>query len=383
MLFLLSSTNHPKSIRRYIPRTTRPGCHKLSERERHTGAIRNTWNPLRVPTCVSIIIGISLALNNGSGTGKAVATDRIRFQLRDDRVVIKYEQQPLATYVFRDRKTPRPYFAHVFAPNGKQVTRHHPPRPGQDAIDHATFHPGIWMAFGDINGQDYWRLKARVEHAEFIHLPANKSGHASFSVRNQYWNEAGKKVVCTEVAEYTFQALHSDGSSQMPAGFLLHWDSTFSSSTDDFTFGDQEEMGLGIRVTTPIAVTQGGQIRNRDGRTNEKQVWGKMSAWCDYSGLVDNHRIGMTLMPDPANFRRCWFHARDYGFCAANPFGRNAFTRGEKSKVTVARGASLKLRFGIFLHAQPKDEPRRDLNFAYRAYLDHLKHKQLGKTQEQ
>ena len=336
-----------------------------------------------MPTFIFIIIGVSLALHNGSGIGKAVATDRIRFQLQSDRVIIKYGKQPLATYVFQDSKIPRPYFAHVFAPNGKQVTRHHPPRPGQDATDHATFHPGIWMAFGDINGQDYWRLKARVEHAEFIDSPANKSGHASFSVRNRYWNEAGKKVVCTEVAEYTFQALYSDDSLQMPAGFLLHWDSTFSSSTKDFTFGDQEEMGLGVRVTTPIAVTQGGQIRNRDGRTNEKQVWGKMSAWCDYSGLVGNHRIGMTLMPDPANFRRCWFHARDYGFCAANPFGRNAFTRGEKSKVTVTRGASLKLRFGIFLHAQPKSEPRRDLNLAYRAYLDHLKNKQLDKPPEQ
>ena len=383
MLFLLSRTDHHQSIKRYIPRTTRPGCQQLSDRKRHTEPIRNTWNPLRVPTFLFIIIGVSLALHNGSGIGKAVATDRIRFQLKGDRVTIKYEKQPLATYVFQDSKTPRPYFAHVFAPNGKQVTRHHPPRPGQDATDHATYHPGIWMAFGDINGQDYWRLKARVEHAEFIDSPANKSGHASFSVRNRYWNEAGKKVVCTEVAEYTFQALHSDDSPQMPAGFLLYWDSTFSSSTDDFTFGDQEEMGLGIRVTTPIAVTQGGQIRNRDGRTNEKQVWGKMSAWCDYSGLVGNHRIGMTLMPDPANFRRCWFHARDYGFCAANPFGRNAFTRGEKSKITVARGASLKLRFGIFLHAQPKNEPRRDLNLAYRAYLDQLKNKRLEKTPEQ
>ena len=383
MLFFLSRTDHRKLIRCCIPRTTRSDCQKFTDRERHAGAIRTRWNPLRVPTFVFFIIVISLVLHNGSGTGKAVATDRIRFQLQSDRVIIKYGKQPLATYVFQDSKIPRPYFAHVFAPNGQQVTRHHPPRPGQDATDHGTFHPGIWMAFGDINGQDYWRLKARVEHAEFIDSPANKSGHASFSVRNRYWNEAGKKVVCTEVAEYTFQALYSDDSLQMPAGFLLHWDSTFSSSTKDFTFGDQEEMGLGVRVATPIAVTQGGQIRNRDGQTNEKQVWGKMSAWCDYSGLVGNHRIGMTLMPDPANFRRCWFHARDYGFCAANPFGRNAFTRGEKSKVTVTRGASLNLRFGIFLHAQPKSEPRRDLNLAYRAYLDHLKNKQLDNPPQQ
>ncbi|MEE3371577.1 MAG: DUF6807 family protein [Planctomycetota bacterium] len=336
-----------------------------------------------MPTLLLTTIGVILASHIGDGAARVVADEQIRFQLHHDRVIIKYEKQPLATYVFQDSKTPRPYFAHVFAPNGKQVTRHHPPRPGQDATDHATFHPGIWMAFGDINGQDYWRLKARVEHAGFIDSPINKSGQASFSVRNQYWDEAGKKIVCIEVAKYSFQALHSDDSSRTPTGFLLYWDSTFSSSTGAFSFGDQEEMGLGIRVTTPITVTQGGQIRNRDGLINEKQVWGKMSAWCDYSGLVDNHRIGITLMPDPANFRRCWYHARDYGFCAANPFGRNAFTRGEKSKITVANGASLKLRFGILLHAQPKDEPRRDLDLAYRVYLDQLKNKDLGSPSDE
>ena len=40
-----------------------------------------------------------------------------------------------------------------------QVTRHHPPIEGQDRVDHGTFHPGIWMAFGDISGSDYWRLE--------------------------------------------------------------------------------------------------------------------------------------------------------------------------------------------------------------------------------
>jgi hypothetical protein len=55
-------------------------------------------------------------------------------------------------------------------------------------------------------------------------------------------------------------------------------------------------------------------------------------------------------MPDPANFRRSWFHARDYGFVAANPFGANAFTQGPKSKVGVRAGESLRLRYGVFVH---------------------------------
>ena len=42
-----------------------------------------------------------------------------------------------------------------------EVTRTHPPGDG-DATDHATMHPGVWLAFGNISGEDFWRNKARI-----------------------------------------------------------------------------------------------------------------------------------------------------------------------------------------------------------------------------
>jgi hypothetical protein len=48
------------------------------------------------------------------------------------------------------------------APSGVAVTRHHPPIAGSDATDHDTMHPGVWLAFGDLNAQDFWRNKARI-----------------------------------------------------------------------------------------------------------------------------------------------------------------------------------------------------------------------------
>ena len=65
----------------------------------------------------------------------------------------------------------RPYFCNVHAPGGIQVTRNHPPVAGQDATDHDTMHPGLWLAFGDINGQDFWRNKGRIEHVRFTEPP--------------------------------------------------------------------------------------------------------------------------------------------------------------------------------------------------------------------
>ena len=124
-------------------------------------------------------------------------------------------------------------------------------------------------------------------------------------------------------------------------------------------------MGLGGRMATPLAVVKGGEIGNSDGLKNEAQVWGKSADWCAYTGMVKGSRAGVVLMPHPENFRRSWFHARDYGLLAANPFGRNAFTTGEKSEVVVRNGQALRLRFGVlFFNGEP------DMGIAYRDYLE-------------
>jgi hypothetical protein len=89
-------------------------------------------------------------------------------------------------------------------------------------------------------------------------------------------------------------------------------------------FGDQEEMGLGVRVATGIAEKNGGIILASTGDRTARATWGKSFGWCDCSGELGDRRVGVTLMPDPANFRPSWFHNRDYGLMVTNPFGRKA-----------------------------------------------------------
>jgi hypothetical protein len=292
----------------------------------------------------------------------AEAPPKVSFQVDPGKVVITAGGAPLAAYVHRDEKITRPYFAHVHAPGKVRVTRNHPPVAKKDATDHADLHPGIWLAFGDLSGADSWRNKARVKHEKFIEAPKGDSGKGSFAVSNLYLSADGKKVVCRETCRYTVLV--------RPAGYLLVWDSSFRSENEDFAFGDQEEMGLGVRVATPLTVKGGGQILTSDGDRNEKQVRGKKSTWCDYAGAIDGRRAGVTLMPHPKNFRPCWYHARDYGFVAANPFGRKALTGGEPSRVVVKKGETFRLRFGVLLHASPADRPA-DLAAAYKDYLKH------------
>ena len=285
---------------------------------------------------------------------------KVAFQSEPGKVLISIGGAPFASYVYEDPDIPRPYFAHVKAPNGTQVTRNHPPVEGKDRTDHGTYHPGVWLTFGDVNGNDYWRLKAKTKHERFVGKPKGGPGRGSFAVENRYLSEDGAKTVCVETCRYTVLVRE--------AGYLLIIDSSFTSGEGDFTFGDQEEFGLGIRVATPISVKEGGRITNSDGMVNEKKVWGKQADWCDYGGPVEGEWVGMTVMPAPKNFRRSWYHARDYGFVAANPFGRKAMKAGEESKVVVKKGEIFRLGYGLLVHSSPKDEDV-DLDAAYRDYL--------------
>lgn len=272
----------------------------------------------------------------------------VEFRREPGTLHIQIGGEPFASYVYYDEEIPRPYFAHVKSPSGIQATRHHPPIAGQDEMDHATFHPGIWMAFGDISGNDYWRLKGKVEHEMFVDGPSGGPGQGSFTVRNYYLKQGGSDRVAAEVARYRIQVT--------PFGYLLLWDSTFTPVAEEIVFGDQEEMGLGVRVQTPISVNYGGEMVDSEGRKNEAQIWGTQADWVDYRGEVQGQWVGILLMPHPDNFRRSWYHARDYGVIVANPFGRQAMKAGPESRVVVRSGEELRLRYGLLIHSSPTRE---------------------------
>lgn len=283
----------------------------------------------------------------------------IRFAEGDQEVQVSLGPQVVARYVFHDKLIPRPYFCDITTPDGTPVTRSHPPRDGIDRTDHPTFHPGVWMAFGDLGGADFWRNKARVRHLALQDVSASGSERMGFTVRNLY--EAKDGPICEEICRIEFVPCS--------AGYFLLWSSTFTPAGESVAFGDQEEMGLGVRLATNLIVEEGGDAKNSHGHRDEAGAWGKQAAWCDYGRAVDGRRLGALVMPDPKNFRTSWFHVRDYGLVLANPFGRNAFTGGEKSRVVVDRERPLRLRFGICIYSAPLGDQAAEPETLYEEYL--------------
>lgn len=277
---------------------------------------------------------------------ESVAQQDFAWQLEEDHLTISCDKQPIAKYVFGDEKIPRPYWSDIRTLSGIQVTRNHPPRVDIDATDHEGLHTGIWLSFGDVSGNDYWRLKATTKQIQFIDQPKVVDKQLRFTVLNHYLASNDQRPIMQETCRYTLAFREF--------GYALEIESKFE-AIEEVHFGDQEEMGLGIRVATPLVVDrkQGGQIFDSSGRRDGAEIWGKTADWCDYSGTIDNQFVGLTVTPSFKNFRPSWCHARDYGFLAMNPFGRKAFTGGEVSDVRLVPGEKLELGYVILVHASP------------------------------
>lgn len=297
---------------------------------------------------IAILLTISVAF---------VARANVSFTTQAESIAIQVDSKPFATYVWSDPGIPRPYFCNVHAPNGVQVTRSYPIDPvinkGND--DHDTFHPGLWLAFGDVNELDVWRNKARVWHAQFVEKPSLDGDHGTFTVLNVYDPPDGTgDASFYETCRYDIY--------ELDMGWFILSQSAFQSRKGDIRFGDQEEMGFGVRLQTPLTVKFGnGTILNSEKGRNEFGTWGFQAKWCSAFGKADERFAGVTLMPGPKNFRPSWFHSRDYGLVVANPFGKKAMTAADRADVppdvtVVPKGDALRLTFGAFFFAT-HDEP--------------------------
>lgn len=293
------------------------------------------------------------------GTQTSVG-DRSGFSFRDraDHVDIHLGEQRIATYLKRHPQLTRRAFVNVTTASGIPVTRNFPPRkpedvdPGytsEDGIIHPVMHSGIWLGFGDVDGNDYWRLRAKVEFDGFVEPPTGDMDSGRFAVRNRYLSEDGTDTVCIELTRYEFERVDD--------GWWLRIDAEFRNDERDFYFGDQEESGLALRVASPIRVQGGnGTILNDRGERNGAGVWGKEAKWFDYFGTVDGREVGVMVVPSAANPRPSWLHARDYGVVVTNPFPKQPKERREPYVNTwVRKGEPYRLSYDVLIHDRTAD----------------------------
>lgn len=276
-----------------------------------------------------------------------------------DRVRVLIDGQVFTEYFHRD--VSKPYCHPLRGPDGVIVTRLWPM---QETVGEEHDHPhhrGLWYAHGEVNGIDFWTEgpgRGRIVQEAILEAGSGR-GEGRLRTRNR-WVAPDGRVVCTD--ERALRFLPGPGGAR-----LLDFEITILASHGEVVFGDTKEGTFAVRVAESMRVRPN---RAGAGRTpgriltsmgdRDGDAWGKRAAWCDYSGPVGDRWMGIAIFDHPENPRHpTWWHVRDYGLFAANPFGRHDFERLKDStagRLVLPGGGRVTFRYRVYLHEGDADQ---------------------------
>jgi hypothetical protein len=260
-------------------------------------------------------------------------------------VDVLIDSKPFTSLIVDDSHKPSLY--PLFAPGGQRVTRGFPLDPRENEEHDHPHHTSLWFAHGDVNGNDFWTgdKGARIVAAGPDAITIDDRAH-SIAATFEWRDPAGHPVVI-EKRTMTFRG--------DAAARTIDFDFTLTAGDAPVTFGDTKEGTFGVRLAPTLrlkgAVAKGAIVNSAGQR--DDACWGKRAAWVDYSGPIDGRTLGVAIFDHPANFRHpTWWHARDYGLFAANPFGAHDFEHkppgtGDKK---LGAGESLRFRYRLLIH---------------------------------
>jgi len=276
---------------------------------------------------------------------------RLKTEQLDGRIRVTVANEPFAEYVYQGYAKPIVY--PIFGPGRIAMTRNFPIRkdvPGEPT-DHP-HHKSLWLSHGNVNGEDFWLEKGKIVHQRIQSVDTNPR-RIVITADNRWVNRQGK-TVCTDTTRVGFLELANGARA-------IDYDITIHASHGPVTFGDTKEGFMAVRTHPALQLTgdpkrgvtaANGQAINSRG-VKDKAMWGQQAEWVDYSGKIDGRLMGLAMFDHPGNPRHPTFwHARDYGLVAANPFGVSDFTKQKERSgaLTLAAGQDLRFRYRIVLH---------------------------------
>lgn len=277
----------------------------------------------------------------------------------DGKLRVEVGGQLFTEYHYKD--VARPFFYPVIGPSGASMTRDWPMKEtGRDSTDHP-HQKGLIYAHGSVNGVDFW--SEMKDFGKTVHEKFLQKGPDLIRSRNK-WVAPDGKVVCTDERTIRF---YSAGDVRM-----LDYEITLIASEGDVTFGDTKEGTMAIRLAETMRVTKPkakgqkkaepgeGHIVNSDG-VRDIEAWGKRAQWVDYYGPVDGKIVGVAVFDHPSNPRHpTWWHVRDYGLFAANPFGIHDFEKkpAGTGDLKLPAGKSVTFRYRFVFHQGDEKQGR-------------------------
>jgi hypothetical protein len=213
-------------------------------------------------------------------------------------------------------------------------------------------HKSLFIGHQGINGVDFWHEGGSCGTTEQVRVIEMRSGQDRALLRTlNLWKDSKGKVLCSDTRELQFSVV--DGATTIDLELNMH------ASHGDLTFSEYKDGFIGLR-THPhlrLAANPGkgvkavfGHAANSEG-VEGKGVWGQRANWIHYWGKVEGKDAGVAILSHPSNPRNpSWWHARDYGLIAVNPFGPKR-SKGD-GKLALPAGHSLTLRYRFLFHGE-------------------------------
>ena len=253
----------------------------------------------------------------------------------------------------------------IVGPTEKNMTRDYPMEKGYEGVkaDHP-HHRSLWFAHGDVNNLDFWGAKNKIVHKRFV--KAECDGKTALLVTENELIDNDNNVVCREIRTIRFASPEDVR--------IIDFDVTVTAEQEKVAFGDTKEGTFGIRVPEVLAVEtgKGGSFVNAEGKVGERDAWGKRSPWVDYNGTLDGEKVGIAILNHPSSFRfPTYWHVRNYGLFAANPFGMHDFESLQDTKAgefILPKGESFTCRYRVLFHKGDATEAK--IAEAYKVYAE-------------
>ena len=296
-----------------------------------------------------VLLGMVAAARSADSSPSESSKSGVQITRLADRLRVEINGLLFTEYYYKD--VPRPYCYPLIGPGDAAMTRDWPMKntPGEEH-DHP-HHRSLWFAHGAINGHDFWseqKAFGKTVHEDFLEV---KSGKKEGVIRSQNkWVAADGTEVCTD--ERTLRFYNPGRANER----LFDFEITLKASNGELTFGDTKEGTMAVRLAETMRLkgkVGKGHIVNSAG-VRDGQTWGKRAEWCDYYGPVEGKTVGIAIFDHPKNPRHpTWWHVRDYGLFAANPFGQHDFeSLPDKTagNLIVPAGKSVTFRYRFYLH---------------------------------
>jgi hypothetical protein len=296
-------------------------------------------------------------------------TAEVKLTRQTDRIDVEVDGKPFTAF-YSGGSAPKPYLHPLTTVSGKRITRGYPMEQIEGETKDHPHHRGLWFTHGDVNGYDFWvnEKSTRPQDAAkrglivLKKIEEVKSGKKQGSIRASFeWQSPTGEPLLTETRTMIF---HGDAMNRM-----VDFDVSFS-AIQKTKFGDTKEGFFAIRLRDELTENRGtGTLINAEGATRMASTWGKASPWMDYSGTLEGEKLGVAIFDHPSNPKHpTYWHCRDYGLFAANPFGEHDFFRDKTRDggVTLDPGKSLRFRFRVVVHQGDTKEAK--LAEAYRAW---------------